>query len=302
MNLMQIFIAFRKELWEFKKTLFWVPIVIGIFMITAPLLQLLLLESAQLRIVIEGVSNADSLIHINGLTQIFLATIMGMFAPFILVGLVIQLYYFTTCLFDERRDQSIYFWRSLPVSDLQNIMVKLMTGALVVPAIFMLAATSVVFIFVFFALIGSCILGSGYDVSFWELWRHADILSHLSSVWSGLFFYALWMFPLFSWLMLASMYANKAPFLWAVLPVVLLLIVEFYVVGYLKLESHYLREALWEYLALARELIPGSIQQEDNPNHIFTSALWSKISLIGTALGIGFMCLTHWLRVNRSHL
>ncbi|WP_289028249.1 hypothetical protein [uncultured Paraglaciecola sp.] len=302
MKVMQIFMGVRKELWEFKKTLFWMPLLIGIFMIAAPLLKLLLLEGAQIRVVFEGVSNADNLNNVQGLTRLFLATIMGMFAPFILVGLVIQLYYFTTCLFDERRDQSIYFWRSLPVSDGQNIMVKLLTGALVVPAIFMLAATLVVFIFVLLGLLGCYILDVGYDISLWELWGNANIFSNMTSVWTSLLFYALWMFPLFSWLMLASMFANKAPFLWAVLPVALLLVIESYITNYLKLDSHFLREALLEYFALAKELIPNSIQQVGTPKFILISALWNKISLIGTALGIGFIYLTYWLRVNRSHL
>ncbi|MEP1382904.1 MAG: hypothetical protein ABJK64_03835 [Paraglaciecola sp.] len=299
---MQIFMGVRKELWEFKKTLFWMPLLIGIFMVAAPLLKLLLLEGAQIRIVIEGVSSTDNLTNAQGLTRLFLATITGMFAPFILVGLVVQLYYFITCLFDERRDMSIYFWRSLPVSDAQNIMVKLLTGALAVPAIFMLAATSVVFIFVFLALVGSCILDFGYDISLWALWGSADIFSNLLSIWSGLLLYALWMFPLFSWLMLASMFANKAPFLWAVLPVALLLVIESYITDYLKLDAYFLRETLLEYFALATELIPNSFQQVGTPKFILLSALWNKISLIGTALGIGFIYLTYWLRVNRSHL
>lgn len=302
MNFMQVVMGVRKELWEFKKTLFWVPLLIGIFMIAAPLLKLLLLEGAQIRIVVEGVSNTNHLNNIQGLTRLFLATIMGVFAPFILVGLVIQLYYFTTCLFDERRDQSIYFWRSLPVSDAQNIMVKLLTGALVVPAIFMLAATLVVFIFVLLGLLGCYILDVGYDISLWELWGNANIFSNMTSVWSSLLFYALWMFPLFSWLMLASMFANKAPFLWAVLPVALLLVAESYIMDYLKLDSLFLREALLEYFALATELIPNSMQQVGTPKFILISALWGKISLIGTALGIGFIYFTYWLRLNRSHL
>ena len=147
MNSSQIITSFRKEIWEFKKTLFWVPLIIAVFIIAAPLLKLMLMEDYQSSRLFDNITNVDNLANIEGFTRFFLATIMGMFVPFIMVSLIIQLYYFTTCLFDERRDLSIYFWRSLPVSDALTVGVKLITGALVVPAIFMLAATFVVVFF-----------------------------------------------------------------------------------------------------------------------------------------------------------
>ncbi|MFT2089734.1 hypothetical protein [Paraglaciecola sp. 2405UD69-4] len=301
MNPAQVVMGFRKELWEFKRTLFWVPVVIALFMIAGPLLKLLLLESQQTQMLLQGLSNNDNLSGIQGFARLFLSAIMGVFAPFILIGLILQLYYFTTCLFDERRDQSIYFWRSLPVSDAQSILIKLLTGALVVPAVFMLAATAVVLVYLFLAFIGSGILDIRYDISLWGLWGSADIVSSLASIWLNLLFYALWMFPLFSWLMLASMFANKAPFLWAVLPVAMLLVLETYIMDYANIESRFLREALWDYFALAKQLIPDSMQDINSSKEVLLAALWSKISIVGTLLGVGFISLVYWLRISRSH-
>jgi ABC-2 type transport system permease protein len=123
MNSSQIVTSFRKEIWEFKKILFWVPLIIAVFIIATPLLQLILMEGYQASRLFDTITNADNLANIEGFTGFFLATIMGMFVPFIAVSLIMQLYYFTTCLFDERRDLSIYFWRSLPVSDLLSVSV-----------------------------------------------------------------------------------------------------------------------------------------------------------------------------------
>jgi len=139
MNSSQIITSFRKEIWEFKKTLFWVPLIIAVLIIAAPLLQLLRMEEYQMSAMFAFISNVDNLANLEGVTRLFLNGVMGMFVPFIMVSLIIQLYYFTTCLFDERRDLSVYFWRSLPVSDVLGISVKLITGALVVPIIFMFA-------------------------------------------------------------------------------------------------------------------------------------------------------------------
>jgi len=302
MNSSQIIISFRKEIWEFKKTLFWVPLIIAILIIAAPLLQLLRMEDYQSTKLLDMVTNADNLANIEGFTRLFLAAIMGMFVPFIMVSLIIQLYYFTTCLFDERRDLSIYFWRSLPVSDVLSIGVKLITGALVVPAIFMLAATFVVFVFLILALLVCTVLSLGYDVSLWGLWGSADIISNLTSIWLNLLPYALWMFPVFAWLMLASMFATKAPFLWAILPIVALLLIESFVVEYLHLDGRFFFNILREYFEFGQGMFPSDIANTDSHRFIVFSALSSKISVVATLLGVGFMYLTYWLRVNRSHV
>jgi ABC-2 type transport system permease protein len=301
MNKSQIIISFRKEIWEFKKTLFWVPLIIAIFIIAAPLLQLMLMEDYQSSKVFDIITNADNLANVEGFTRLFLSAIMGMFVPFIMLSLIIQLYYFTTCLFDERRDLSVYFWRSLPVSDVLSVGVKLITGALVIPAIFMLAATLVVFVFLLLALIACTVLSLGYDVSLWGLWGSADIISNLTSIWLNLLPYALWMFPVFAWLMLASMFANKAPFLWAILPIAALLLIESFVVEYLHLDGRLFLNTLLEYFAFGQDMFPNNASDIGATKFIVFSALSSKISVMATLIGVGLMYATYWLRVNRSH-
>jgi len=302
MNNSQVITSFRKEIWEFKKTLFWVPLIIAIFIIAAPLLKWILMEDDQSSEWLGIITNVDNLANVEGFTRIFLTAIMGMFVPFIMVSLIIQLYYFTTCLFDERRDLSVYFWRSLPVSDVLSVGVKLITGALVVPTIFMLAATCVVFFFLLFALIACLVLSLGYGVSLWGLWGSADIISNLTSIWLTLLPYALWMFPVFAWLMLASMFASKAPFLWAILPIVAILLIESYVVEYLHLDGGLLLHTLREYFAFGQGLISNEVTDIQQPRFMLFLALSSKISGVATLIGIGLMYITYWLRVNKSHV
>lgn len=295
-------IHFKKEIWEFKKTLFWVPLILAVFIIAAPLFKLMLLEDYQAARLFDVLTNVDNLDNIKGFAKLFLATILGTFIPFVLVGLIIQLYYFTTCLFDERRDLSIYFWRSLPVHDGLSVAVKLLTGAFVLPAIFMLAATAVLLAFLLLAFIACIVLSVGYDISLWGLWSHANIFSNLGAVWLSIFPFALWMLPLFAWLMLASVYASKAPFLWAVLPIAAVLLIESFTVQYFGLESRFFFDLLREYFEFGHNAVPANIDSLESPNLILLSALFSKVSIVGTIISIAFVYLTYWLRVNKSHL
>ena len=300
MNYLTILSSFQKEIWEFKKTLFWVPLIIAIIMIASPILQFLLMEDYQVNRIFEQLKQVENLENVQGLTNIFLVGVIGIFMPFIMISLIIQLYYFTSCLFDERRDLSVYFWRSLPVPDSLSIGVKLFTGAIVVPAIFMLSATFVVLVILILGLCVTGVLSVGYDISLWAIWRNVDVVANTAALWLTLLPYALWMFPVFAWLMLASMFANKAPFLWAILPVVVLLLVESYLVEYFNLDNRFLLSILRDYFEFGQEMLPHDIRTAESPKLVMFSMITSKISLVATLIGGGLLYLTYWLRTNRS--
>ena len=300
MNTSLIISSFKKEIWEFNKTLFWVPLIIAILIVIAPLVKLLLLEGYQIDRLFDGLQQLQYMEHPEHLVEATLGLITSLFVPFIMVALLIQLYYFTTCLFDERRDLSIYFWRSLPVSDALTVGVKLATGAIVIPAIFMLGATVAIVIYIIFAFLACIVLSVGYDISLWHLWGSAGLLSNLASIWLNLLPYALWMFPLYAWLMLASMFAKKGPFLWAVLPVIVILLIEAFVVEYFHLRGGFFSEMLIDYFTFAADMLPHDFANHSSPRQILTSVLLAKINLAGTLLGCALIYLTYWLRANRS--
>ena len=138
-------------------------------------------------------------------------------------------------------------------------------------------------------------------MSLWGLWGSADIIGNLTAIWLNLLPYALWMFPVFAWLMLASMFATKAPFLWAILPIVALLLIESFVVEYLHLDGRFFMNTILEYFTLGQGMLPNNITDIDSPKFLLFSALSSKVSVVATLIGVGLMYLTYWLRVNRSH-
>jgi ABC-2 type transport system permease protein len=300
MNRLQIVTSFKKEIWEFNKTLFWVPIIIATLLIIMPIALLLIMDEYQTTQIIVGLVGLQQMTDLDGFAPVVLMTISGLFTPFIIVALLIQLYYFINCLFDERRDLSIYFWRSLPVADSLNVGVKLLTGAVVVPAIFMFAASLTLLVFLLLALLLCTVLTLGYDISIWHFWAHADIISNLAAVWLNLVPYALWMFPVYAWLMLASAFATKAPFLWAMLPVAFVMLVESFLVAYFQLDQHVFANMLWNYFEFTQALLPHNVMAGNGSQLVVFSALATKLSAVPLIMGAGFIYLAYWLRVNRS--
>jgi ABC-2 type transport system permease protein len=132
-----------------------------------------------------------------------------------LVCAIVVLFYCLGALHDDRRDRSVLFWRSLPISDTQTVLSKVLIAAVIAPAIaFIATALTHALIWIGGSLIVGISTGSLNGV-FGERYAASDLLlKHLLA----LPIHALWVLPVVGWLLLASAFAKSKPFLWAVLP------------------------------------------------------------------------------------
>jgi len=297
MNTLMLTTNIQKEIWEYKKIFKWIPIILAALIIAAPILSYML---SDLDWMVRFERLAD-MAHKEDIGKGIFGFVSVLFVPFMIVSTLVQLYYFTACLYDERRDMSILFWRSLPVSDATSVGVKMLVGALILPGLFMLAATATVVIFLIAALILCSVLSVGYDISLWGLWDISSLASAITTTWLNLLPYTLWLFPLYAWLMLASMFSKKAPFLWAILPIVILLLVEGFVVRYLNLDSAFFTHLLIDYFSISHETVDAYSDKSVTFSMVPFSVITSKISAVGLLVGAGFMYATYWLRANKSH-
>jgi len=122
-----------------------------------------------------------------------------------LAAYTVAIFYSLDALYGERRDRSILFWKSLPVSDATTVIAKLTIPILIIPLI-----TSAVTIV---TLVITMLLSHAHP----PLGRTSLLLFyHLVTV------HSLWWAPLFGWLFLISAWARRAPFVWATVPLFLL--------------------------------------------------------------------------------
>ncbi len=205
----------RRELWE-HRSLIWAPLAMALTIIV-----LSLLGAAQ-DIALPGVvRDADEL-------RDFLSTLMvGLLVPQLLVGLVVVFFYLLDCLFTERRDRSILFWKSLPVSDAQTVLSKLFVALVAMP-LWIWALSLVVGLVVFGVLAAKV---SGTPAAALGTWHGEDWLALQATLLGKLAVAALWYLPVAGWLLLVSVLAKRAPFLWATLPFLAVAIAERVVLG-----------------------------------------------------------------------
>jgi ABC-2 type transport system permease protein len=200
-----------REVWE-NRSIYIAPLIVagvilfGMFLGSFHLPKLrrnaLLLEPAQRRAAIEMPYD--------------MVAMMILFTAFI-----VAVFYSLDALHGERRDRSILFWKSLPVSDLTTVLSKATVPLVVLPLISFAVIVSVQFIMLLLST--AALLTSGLAGTTWanfNLAWHALVLVY------SLIVLSLWHAPIYGWLLLVSGWARRATFLWAVLPFIAIQIFE----------------------------------------------------------------------------
>lgn len=214
----------KREFWEHKGGFFWAPIVASSAFLLFSIMAIITAEviGKKTGVQING-------IYINQLTEqlgpdalaklgLGLDVSFFMAASWAYVTLAFVVFFYCLgSLFDERRDRSVLFWKSLPVSDRDTVLSKLVSAVVVAPLI--AAATGIVAGFGFFILLSIVVLAHGGNPLV-LVWAPANPLQVASALLVSLPVYAVWALPTVGWLMLCSAWAKSKPFLWAlVIPV-----------------------------------------------------------------------------------
>jgi ABC-2 type transport system permease protein len=136
---------------------------------------------------------------------------------------LVAVFYCLEALYGERRDRSILFWKSLPVSDMTTVLAKASIPILILPLITF--ATVLVTQCIMLLVSSAAMLARGQNVGdLWSqlpLWQMSLMLFfHMVAI------HGLWYAPIYGWLLLVSAWARRAPFLWAFLTPVVIMVVE----------------------------------------------------------------------------
>lgn len=210
----------RREFWENKGGFFWAPIVAGgLFLLLNIMAMAVALAAAGRANIQIGLLKLDSVLT-NMPPDVLAATVAGIDATVLmiagmvsLVSAVVVFFYCLGALYDDRRDRSVLFWKSLPISDRDTVLSKLVSALFVAPAIGLVmgvitAVVMLVVVALFFAFHGQNFFGI--------VFIHAHPLKSALVALACLPLSALWALPTVGWLMLCSAWARTKPFLWAV--------------------------------------------------------------------------------------
>ena len=131
----------------------------------------------------------------------------------LLTGFIVGVFYSLDALHGERRDRSILFWKSLPVSDLTTVLAKASIPLVVLP---LLVFGVTVILQLFMLVVNMAVLSVSGGAA--TMWSQLPLFQMELVLLYGVIVLALWHAPLYAWLLLVSGWARRATFLWAVLP------------------------------------------------------------------------------------
>lgn len=216
----------RRELWE-HRSIFVTPIVIGLILSLGVLMTegMLTAHTEEVDIGIATMSNLGDESHrsavINGL--LFIPSVI------ILIGMsILVIFYSLDALYAERKDKSILFWRSLPVTDAETVISKALTGALVIPLISFAAIIATQLISMLLSSIWIMIEGGN---AIHLIWAPASLVSLWAATLAGILMLSLWLSPFLGWFLFVSAFAKRMPLLLAALPIVMLPMLENWIFG-----------------------------------------------------------------------
>ncbi len=200
-----MFWSIRRELWE-NRSIYLVPLIAAAVFLFGFLINTIILRRRMHGVWTLSPEQQHEVLAMP--YEIAAALIMG-------TALLVGIFYSLDALYGERRDRSILFWKSLPVSDLTTVLAKVTIPLVILPLLSF--AITVVTQLIMLLLSSVVLMGSGLSVA--TLWTHSSffhvslmLLYHIVTV------HGLWYAPIYGWLLFVSAWAPRAPIIWAFLP------------------------------------------------------------------------------------
>ncbi len=211
----------------------------------------------------------------------------GFHTVFCLIMLVVTVNYLLGCLYTDRKDRSILFWKSMPVSEWQEVAAKLVVASLVVPAIYLAISLLTQILETYIAMLLVWRMdGSPTQLVLSRVQFVPLIIDQLG----GMIVWILWTLPAYAWFMLASAAAKRSPFLLAIAIPIGLVIAERLLLG-----SEYVLMAIGNH-------VPHKIDGDDaNSLGLYDfGPVWSQLDYLSMVLGFAaaglFLAGAVWLR------
>jgi ABC-2 type transport system permease protein len=273
----------RREIWE-NRSIYLAPLAVAALFLAGFLVALVRLPHTM-----RAASALAPVQRQEAIEQPYVIAAVMLMA----IAMLVAVFYSVDALYGERRDRSILFWKSMPVSDLTTVLAKASIPILVIPlvAFAVTVATQLLMLLTSSAVLAAS--GTGVatlwtDVPFFEI---AGIhFSHIVG------FHGIWWAPLYGWLLLVSAWAKRVPFLWATLPPVAIGAVEQIALG----TSHFSRFLQDHFLGGPVTGGSGSAMSMDmlgeDPWGLF---LLDPGLYVGLAVTAVFLLAAVWLRRTR---
>jgi ABC-2 type transport system permease protein len=285
MNPRPLYWSIRRELWE-NRSIYIAPLTVAAVFLFGFMISTISVSRRMKEVLaLDPVKQRHAL-----------AVPFSMAASMILMtGFIVAVFYCLDALNGERRDRSILFWKSLPVSDRTTVLSKAIIPLAVLPLVTYTIALCTQLLMLVLNTVA--VMGAGLNPA--TYWARLPLLPMTLVMFYGLTVHALWFAPLYGWLLLVSAWARRAVALWALLPFLAVGIVERLAFGTSNLPAmmkYRMVGAMTEAFSVQSLNAPITRLYEMTPGRFLsTPGLWA-----GLALCAIFLAIAVRLRRNRE--
>ncbi len=203
--------SMQRELWE-NRSIYIAPLAVAALALFGFLLSLIHQPRDK------GLAPIDPSFRPIGLAMPYSHAAMLL----MLTAFIVAIFYSLDALYGERRDRSILFWKSLPVSDLTIVLAKASIPLLVLPLLVFVIVVAMQWTMLLLST--AALLTRGDSVA--TFWSQLPFFQLEFVLLYSLTVISLWYAPFYAWLLLVSAWARRTTFLWAVLPPLAIALVE----------------------------------------------------------------------------
>jgi ABC-2 type transport system permease protein len=206
--------------------------------ITLGVLATLMFASGFAEVLDAAIVGAQNLAGENELRAALTGFFLGTSWLFMLALLILTIFYTLDCLYAERKDKSILFWRSLPITDAETVLSKLLTALVVLPFVtfVILIATNLVNLVVTSIWVSM----RGGDASH-LIWGSVQLFDNWLAALIVMFASAVWMSPFVGWFLFVSAFTKRSPLLMAFMPLIVIPLLE----GIFNQSAYFFRAVFW---------------------------------------------------------
>jgi len=210
----------KRELWE-HRAIYVMPLVIALLVSLASVTGQVAVSGFDHAVDI-GILGATNLGE-NGRSAAITVLMISLSSTFVFAMWILTIFYSLDALYAERKDRSILFWRSIPSTDFETVLSKLLTALVIIPLVTfaVIAATHVVVL-----LITSIWLGARGANTWHLIWTAAPFIDNWTATMVMLLALSLWLSPFVGWSLFVSAFTKRSPFLIAALPIAILPLLE----------------------------------------------------------------------------
>ena len=211
----------RREIWE-HRTIYVTPIAIAVVVSLVSLAGMVTMSAfdKEVNMALFGASNiAGDAERRAALTVYFLGTSW----VFLFALAILTTFYALDSLYAERKDKSILFWRSLPITDAETVVSKLLTAVIVLPLV--TVATIIATHIVNLVITSIWVMFKGGSAAH-LIWGSVPLLDNWAAALIVTLAGAIWMSPFIGWFLFVSAFTKRSPLLMAFMPLIIIPIIE----------------------------------------------------------------------------